>query len=321
MNARRGIPLAVVVVVALVGALGWRTWRRAQVVNTHVPPVAPVKSCPERLVSPPPVLAELSQAPLLINSPGVTVKLDGREANGLVAAGVRELEATAPGARTAKFQMRFEAMQPVIIDARVVDGVVSVLIIGARCSSCAVADTDLDLSFRTNAFGSWSDVANALATGDWLKAVVAVRAIPPGDRQTPEALRLLAILQSMAGRQSVAESLVAKQEPLVEKRAAMLKDLAPRQLETEVARWNATTERFQRLTDAFGADAPDQVSALTWTFDGFSTRFLQAHGTKDVIAAEVALQSASKALDDAIREIRALEPDDCEWQRRVVATF
>lgn len=319
MNVRRAIPLAVVVAVLLVAALGFRTWKRSQVVVVAPPPVAEV--CP--VVDPPPLLEELSQAPLIINSLGVTVKFDGREANGLLAAGTHVLEASAPDARPARFQVRVEALQPVIIDARVNDGVVTVLMLGARCSSCAVAETDLDLAFRTNAFGSMRDVSAALSSGDWLKAVQAIHAVPPSDRESTEAVRLLAVLNALAGRQTEAEALVENSDmkPLFTKRAALLKTLTPRQLETAVARWNATTERFQRLTEAFGNDAPDEITALTWTFDGFSTRFLQAHGTRDVIAGEIALQSASKALDDSIKELRALKPKDCAWQRRINATF
>lgn len=321
MNARRAIPLAVAVAVLLVAALGWRTWKRSHVV---APVAQPVAECLEKSTMPKPVLQELSQAPLIINAPNVKVTFDGREANGLVAAGLHLLEASSPEARSARFQVRVEAMQPVIIDARVTEGAVTVLLLGARCSTCAVTDTDINLNYRTDAVGSLSDVAQSLSNGDWLRAAQSMRAVPMNDRESEEATRLNAVLHAFAGRQSDAEALVAKQDVMKEqfaKRSALLKSLAPRQLETAVARWNATTERFQRLTEAFGNDAPDQMTALTWTFDGFSTRFLQAHGTLDVIAGEASLQSATKALDDSIKELRAMKPDDCEWQRRLVATF
>lgn len=325
MNPRRAIPLAVAVAVLLVAVLGLRTWKRRHVVTPEVPRVAvPAPECPEKSMSPRPVLAERSQAPVIIDAPDVKVTFDGREVNGFVAAGTHLVEASSPDARSSRFQVRVEAMQPVLIDARVTEGVVTVLLLGARCSTCAVADADINLEYRTSAMGSLGDVARALTTGDWLRAAQSMRAVPMSDRESDEATRLIAVLHAFAGRQSDAEALLAKQDVMrqqVAKRAALLKALAPRQLETAVARWNATTERFQRLTEAFGIDAPAQITALTWAFDGFSTRFLQAYGAHDVIAGEASLQSASKALDETIEELRAMRPDDCEWQRRLVATF
>ena len=101
-----------------------------------------------------------------------------------------------------------------------------------------------------------------------------------------------------------------------------LEELKPvRQLQTATARWNATTERFQRLTDGFVAEAPKPVTALTVTFGELSKSFGEAQEKKDAIGCEAALESANAALSESVTQLRAVRPDDCVWQKRVTAAF
>lgn len=319
MNARRATQLAVVVVLLLSGALAWRTWKRRQ------PVVAVVEhaQCRERSVPLPAVSP--SSAPLTVVAPGVTLRIDGRAPEPQLTEGVHQLEATAPEAQPARLALR--VVGPVVIDARVSHGAVTVLPFGARCDGCSMAETDLDVRYRTNVFGALPDVASALSTGDWLRAAQTVRAVPMQDRTTPEASRLLAVLYALAGRVSLADELVRtlpKNDPLhaaLARQEEQVRERSLTKLETEVARWNATSDRFQRVTDAFVEDAPDLMTELTWAFDGYSTRFAQAHTAGDSLAAEAALAGASKVLNDGLTRLRALRRDDCAWQRRVVATF
>ena len=90
-----------------------------------------------------------------------------------------------------------------------------------------------------------------------------------------------------------------------------------RQLQTATARWNATTDRFQRLTDRFVAEAPKPLTTLTTTFGALSTKFVDAQEKKDAIGCESALESANAALTGLIMQLRAARPDDCAWQKRI----
>lgn len=312
MNTRRVTQLAVVVVLLLAGVLAWRTWKRRQPVVDRAP-------CPERAVPLPPVLP--SSAPLTVVALGVTLRIDGRAPEQTLSEGVHQLEATAPDAQRARLAIRVEGFRPVVLDVRASHGAVTVLPFGARCDGCTVAETELDVRYRTNVFGALPDVASALSTGDWLRAAQTMRAVPMEDRATPETTRLLAVLYALAGRPSLAEALVRtlpKNDPL---HGALAAQLSHVKLDAEVIRWNATTDRFQRVTDAFVEDAPELLTELTWTFDGYSVRFAQAHTAEDSLSAEAALLGATKALDEAINQLRASKPDDCSWQRRINTTF
>lgn len=283
--------------------------------------------CPERSVPLPRLLPHVSAAPLLLNTPGVTVRVDGAPVGTALAEGTHLVEATADGAQAARLQLRVEAFTPVLLDAREHEGVVTLLVLGARCASCPPSDTDLDLRFRTNVFGAPRDVASALSTGDWLRAAQTMPAIPEADRAAPELRRLLAVLYVFAGRPSLAEAELAKlpaDDALRAQQTArerLVSQVSRRQLDTATERWNALSDRFQRVTEAFVDDAPEVVTDLTWALDGFSQRLLLAHGTRDAIGGEVAIQGATLAIDKALEQLRALHPDDCAWQRRVVATF
>ncbi len=130
------------------------------------------------------------------------------------------------------------------------------------------------------------------------------------------------MLYAFAGRPTLAreqlERLEEKPLQAALNRLDALDELKPvRQLQTATARWNATTERFQRVTDRFVAEAPRPLTSMTTTFGELSGKFGNALERKDAIGCEDALQSANGTLADVVVELRALHPDDCAWQRKV----
>jgi hypothetical protein len=200
---------------------------------------------------------------------------------------------------------------------------VTVLMVGARCATCANTGANVDLRYTTSFLGDLRGVARALAEGDWLAAAHAMRAVAPSEREAPEPTRLLAVLYALAGRPSLVreqlEQLPAN-DPLHQAitRRDALEELKPvRQLETATARWNGTTERFERVTDRFVAEAPKELTKLTIEFGELSNQFASAKEAKDAVGCETALESANVALADLVVRLRALRPTDCAWQRRI----
>ena len=322
---RWALAAATVIALALATALAIRTFKPPP------PPIAapvPVPaSCPDTTLRPPALLPEAAAAPLqLVVEPSVRLLIDGAEPGSSLLEGVHSIEATSPGHKSAKLQLQVEAFTPVLLDARASSGAVTVLMIGGRCASCAGAVTNLDLRYRTDSLGDLRGASKALAEGDWLEGARMMRGIAPSERDAPEPARLLAVLYAFVGRPTlVREQLVRLEDkPLTDAltRRDALDELKPvRQLQTATARWNATTERFQRLTDRFVSEAPKQVTALTRTFGELSKAFGTAQEKNDAIGCEAALDSANAGLSGLIMELRALHPADCAWQKRVTGSF
>ena len=142
----------------------------------------------------------------------------------------------------------------------------------------------------------------------------------------PEVIRLIAILYAYSGRPSLAREQLAKLDdaPLQAAlaRRDALDELKPvRQLKTATARWNATTERFQRLSDRFVAEAAGPLTALTVKFGEWSKTFAHAQEKKDAIGCEAVLESANAALADLVMKLRAQRPEDCAWQARLTESL
>lgn len=313
---------ATVIALALATALVLRTLKKPQVVQPAPPPPA-TGGCPDRDLHPGPMLADAAAAPLqLVVQPGVTLLIDGAEAGPNLVEGVHDISASAAGHKAARLKLHVEAFTPVLLDVRASSAAVTVLMVGARCASCAPAVTEVDLKYHPGTAGDLSGVAKALAEGDWVEAVRLMRGIAPSDREAPEARRLLAVLYAFIGRPTlVRQTLEALADPSLTDaltRRDALDELKPvRQLQTATARWNALTERFQRLTDRFVSEAPKPLSALTMKFGELSSAFGSAQEKQDAIGCEAALESATTALNEVIMGLRAMRPEDCAWQRRV----
>lgn len=315
---------ATVIALALATALVIRTVRKPELGAAPPRPAAPAPvGCPDRDLHPGPVLAEAAAAPLqLVVQPGVTLLIDGAEAGPNLVEGVHEIAATAAGHKPAKLKIQVEAFTPVLLDVRANSAAVTVLMVGARCASCAPAVTEVDLKYHPGTAGDLSGVAKALADGDWVEAVRLMRGIAPSDREAPEARRLLAVLYAFIGRPTlVRQTIEALADPSLGPaltRRDALDELKPvRQLQTATARWNALSDRFQRMTDRFVAEAPKPLTALTMKFGELSTAFGSAQEKQDAIGCEAALESATTALNEVIMGLRAMRPEDCAWQRRV----
>lgn len=311
---------ATLVALALAAALVFRTLQA----RPDVPAPAAAQPCADATLRPAPALAELSVAPLLLEAePAVKVTIDGAAPGPSLLEGSHDVVATAPGAAPAKLRLQVDAFTPVLLEARVTSGAVTVLMVGARCATCANTGANVDLRYTTSFLGDLRGVSKALAQGDWLAAAHAMRGIAPSDRDAPEPKRLLAVLYALAGRPTlVREQLgqLPEEDPLRRAltRRDALEELKPvRQLETATARWNGTTERFQRVTDRFVAEAPKELTTLTIAFGEWSKHFATAKEQKDGVGCEVALEAANAALADVIVTLRGLRPTDCAWQKRL----
>lgn len=317
---------ATIVALALATALASRTFKTPPSTPVAVAAAAPTR-CPDATLRPVPPLPEVTTAPLqLLVGPQVRLRIDGAEAGPSLVEGVHLVEATAPGSKPAKLQLQVDAFTPVLLDVRASSGAVTVLMVGGRCAQCANAVTDLDLRHQSDTHDEVSGVAKALTAGDWMEGAHVLRGIAPAQRDAPEVTRLIAILYAYAGRPSLAREQLAKLDdaPL---RAALarrdaLDELKPvRQLKTATARWNATTERFQRLGDRFVAEAAGPLRALTVKFSAWSKTFAEAREKKDAIGCEAALESANAALAELVMKLRARQPQDCAWQARVTESL
>ncbi|MDP1823542.1 MAG: hypothetical protein Q8L48_09875 [Archangium sp.] len=313
---------ATLVALALATALAIRTFKTPAPAGPSATKPGPT-TCPEASLRPPPPLPEATAAPLqLVVDPAVRLLIDGAEPGPSLLEGVHSIEASAAGQKSARVLLQVDAFTPVLLEARAGSGAVTVLMVGGRCANCAGAVANLDLRYRPDSLGSLSGVAKALSEGDWLEGAHLMRGIAPSDRDSAEPARLLAVLYAFAGRPSlVREQLEKLEDPPL--RAALtrrdaLEELKPvRQLQTATPRWNATTERFQRLTDRFVSEAPKQLTMLTVTFDELSRTFGTAQEAKDAIGCEAALEAANAALGDLVMTLRSMRPEDCAWQKRV----
>jgi hypothetical protein len=199
--------------------------------------------------------------------------------------------------------------------------------VGARCATCVNTGANPDLRYNPSFVGDLGAVAKALAGGDWVEAARAMRAVPPSERERPESIRLLASLSALAGRPSLvrAELELLPDDDATKKalqRRDALDELKPvRQLQTATARWNAVTERFQRLGDRFVNEAHAPLATLTHRFGGLSKAFADAREAKDALACEAALEEANAAVADFVVALRALKPADCGWQEQVSAAL
>lgn len=311
---------ATLVALALATALAVRTFKTPAPLSAPAPKV---EACADAKVRPSLPLPEATAAPLqLVVDPAVKLLIDGVEPGSSLYEGVHSIEASAVGHQTARVQVQVDAFTPVLLEARAGSGAVTVLMVGGRCANCAGAVANLDLRYRPDSLGSLSGVAKALSTGDWLEGAHMMRGIAPSERDAAEPARLLAVLYAFAGRPSLVREQLEKLDdaPLrtALTRRDALEELKPvRQLQTAMARWNATTERFQRLTDRFVAEAPKPLTTLTLTFGELSKAFGTAQEAKDAIGCEAALEAANAALSDLVMTLRAMRPEDCAWQQRV----
>jgi hypothetical protein len=292
------------------------------------PAAASRAGCPDAMLLPTTTAPELAAAPLVAEvARGLELRVDGAPAPDGLSEGTHTLTVTGPGLTPAKLELAVEAFTPVLVEARALEGSASVLVVGARCSSCAQTGAAPALRHDPALRGDVPAAARALAQGDWLRAAEVLRGVPPAAREHPDVIRLLAVLHALSGHVSLSRAEVALLPSADAARAALVRrdalaDLkGSRQRQTSVARWNAATDRFQRLTDAFVADAPELVTSLTRRFVALSTDFARAFDASDALASEIAVDTANAAVAEAVRTLRARHASDCAWQARITSTL
>jgi hypothetical protein len=292
-------------------------------------PRGPATRCPPADEAPPLPSPGDWAAPLTLSvAPGAVLEVDGAAAPAQLAPGPHVLVARGPGASPARLQVEVDPFVPVLVDVRRAEGAMTLLVLGARCAGCRLDAEPLDTSWREGSPGSRAEVSRALAVGEVSRAARAYRAIPPAERGTPEPLRLLAVLHALAGEAEPARAALARLPPddvLAQAQRAHGTATAAvprRQQATAIARWNALTERYQRLSDAFDAEAPAVVSALTARFNGLSGRFQRAQAQAGgALEVETTLDEAAATLTQFVLTLRAQRAADCAWQRRVSAAL
>lgn len=309
------INAVLVALVLVAGALAWKLSNRPG--STAPLPVVPApEKCDEAHKALPPLRPELSAARLEVLGTR-PVKIDGQSPGATLRSGLHIIESS-----EAKLQVQVEPFAEVVIEATSVGELPLVLVFGARCATCARAETELDLKFSKSAFGSAESLARALGKADWATAVQQIRAVPPDDRATPAMIRMIAAAHLLAGRAQVAREWVETLPKSDVLRAALnaaddrATRVGDRQLATVSDRWNAVSERYQRLSDAFVNEAPRQVTELSNKFNGFSERMLKAVTAKDALEAEAVLQEAGEAVGATVTQLRAMK-SDCGWQKRI----
>lgn len=307
------VALAVLTVVA--GVLAYGLLHRPE--RVAPPPPLVVEKCDEAKRPLPPLRPELTAARLEVLPGSVPVKIDGAHPGATLRSGLHIIEAG-----DAKLQVRVEPFAEVVVEATAIGDATLLLVFGARCATCARPEAELDLKFNARAIGSVDALVRALGRGDWATAVQQMRSVPPDDRETPHVRRMFAAVYLLSGQPVVAREWIDGLPKGDVLRAALTamdvreEKVGDRQLATASDRWNAVSERYQRLSDAFANDAGPQMTELSKKFNGYSDRFLAATTAKSTVECELVLHEATEAVEAAVASLRAMKTD-CAWQKRV----
>ncbi|MBL8949894.1 MAG: hypothetical protein JNK82_03895 [Myxococcaceae bacterium] len=86
-------------------------------------------------------------------------------------------------------------------------------------------------------------------------------------------------------------------------------------------RWNTLTERYSRVLQVVGREAPGPVAAANQRFEELSLGFRRAATNDDPVAQDLSIRTAEATLKVFVRASRLARPDDCAFQRRLTAAF
>lgn len=86
-------------------------------------------------------------------------------------------------------------------------------------------------------------------------------------------------------------------------------------------RWNTLTERYSRVLQAVGREAPGAVASANQRFEELSQGFAQACNVKDPIAQDQSIRTAEETLRVFVHAARLARPTDCEFQKRLTDGF
>jgi len=306
---------------------------RPHAVVAPQPPPRPAAPCPDEALLPGHVLAGEDSAPLLLaGDDAVRFSVDGEPTVGSTprrfAAGSHQLRAEVPGLAAAELTLALTAFTPALVEARADGPAVTLLVFGANCGSCEAGQGDVPLAYdpALSRAAPLDDAAAALAKGDWRAAALALRAVPPR-KLDARALRQQAAALSLAGLPTAARKTLDRapgaQGEALRALLKTLDDATARDAEREAAvtlkRWNALTERYARLAEALGKDAPGPTGTATARFDTLSRAFLKATEAHDALTQQALVQTGEEALRTLVKELRGTRPRDCAWQARVTA--
>jgi hypothetical protein len=222
--------------------------------------------------------------------------------------------------------VRLDAFKPGLVLGLVESGAVVLVPVDVACDSCGMSDVALDVRFdgAAKVDQPLETAAKSLATGAWRPAVEDLKAVPPSARDEHFARLVVAVEAQSAQSSKVREWLDAKKgadaKAWRERKAALEKaavDDRAEEARVAMTRWNRLTDRFSKLADAFGNDAPGPVQSASSRFNQLSQGYVAAAKAEDVLEQEATTQAATEVLATLVRELRRLKPSDCAWQARV----
>ncbi len=290
-------------------------------------------ACPDAELLPAPALPGAEVATLLLaGDPSVRFQVDGEWTFSTPAepkrfkAGVRAVRAEAKGLVPTELPLRLDPFKPGLVFGLVESGAVVLVPLAVACERCGMAEVGLDVSFDPAAKVETplEAAAKALATGGWRPAAEALKAVPPSRRDEHFA-RLVVAAQAQAAQESKVRDWLdgkrgAEAKAWKEKKAALekaVKDDHAEEARVALARWNLLTDRFSKLADGFGTEAPGPVQMASARFNELSQGYVAAAKAEDVLEQEATTQAATEVLATLVRELRRLKPRDCAWQARV----
>lgn len=86
-------------------------------------------------------------------------------------------------------------------------------------------------------------------------------------------------------------------------------------------RWNALTERYSRVLQVVGREAPGAVASANERFEALSKGFANATTAGDVVGQDQSIRTAEETLKVFVHAARRARPDDCEFQKRLTNSF
>ncbi len=87
------------------------------------------------------------------------------------------------------------------------------------------------------------------------------------------------------------------------------------------ARWNALTERYSRVLQVVGREAPGAVASANQRFEELSKGFASATTSGDVVGQDQSIRTAEETLKVFVHAARRARPGDCDFQKRLTNSF
>jgi hypothetical protein len=204
---------------------------------------------------------------------------------------------------------------------------VLVLRLGAPCSGCLapLAPVALDEQSPQRVYAPLlRDAAEALRQDDWSRATRNLKAVPKKARGAQFHL-LAATTYTLAGLpESALQSAdkAAAAEPELSAlyarwRSAMTAE-DRRRSGAALLRWNALTDRFGTLLQAFEQEAPGAAAQASQRFESLGAAMKTAVNAQDDAAALEVERSGEQTLLDWVSQVRSAHEGDCAFARRLI---